>query len=102
MKPKKSASADPQGSLFQAKGKTHKKYEFGNKASFVSTNRECFVLGALGFHGNPYDGHTLPASMEQAQRLCGSHRIREAFVDRGYRGSGYEGEVAVHICDRNR
>ncbi len=85
-----------------AKGKAHKKYEFGNKASFVSTNRECFVLGALGLHDNPYDGHTLPASMEQAQRLCGSHRIREAFVDRGYRGSGYEGEVAVHICDGNR
>ncbi len=40
--------------------------------------------------------------MEQAQRLCGSHRIREAFVDRGYRGSGYEGEVEVHICDGNR
>ena len=85
-----------------AKGKAHKKYEFGNKASFVSTNRECFVLGALGLHGNPYDGHTFPASMEQAQRLCGSHRIREAFVDRGFRGSGYEGEVEVHICDGNR
>ncbi len=40
--------------------------------------------------------------MEQAQRLCGPHRIREAFVDRGYRGSGYEGEVEVRICDGNR
>jgi len=85
-----------------AKGKAHKKYEFGNKASFVSTSRECFVLGALGLHGNPYDGHTLPECLEQAQRLCGTHRIRDAFVDRGYRGSGYEGEVRVHICDGNK
>jgi IS5 family transposase len=85
-----------------AKGKAHKKYEFGNKASFVSTSREDFTLGALGVHGNPYDGHTLPASLEQAQRLCGKHRIKEVFVDRGYRGHGYEGEVEVHICDGNK
>jgi IS5 family transposase len=85
-----------------AKGKAHKKYEFGNKASFVSASREGFNLGALGLHGNPYDGHTLSGGLEQAQRLCGKHRIKEAFVDRGYRGHGYEGEVAARICDGNR
>ncbi len=64
----------------------------------MSTSRECFLLGALGLHGNPYDGHTLPASMEQAQRLCGPHRSREAFVDRGYRGSGYEMVFLLGMC----
>lgn len=85
-----------------AKGKAHRKYEFGNKVSIVSTSREGFNLGALGLHGNPYDGHTLPGALEQAERLCGKHRIKDAFVDRGYRGSGYDGEVEVHICDGNK
>lgn len=85
-----------------AKGKVHKKYEFGNKASFVSTSAEGFQLGALGVHGNPYDGHTLPASLEQAERLCGGLHINDAYVDRGYRGHGYTGRIAVHICDGNK
>ena len=85
-----------------AKGKAHKKYEFGNKVSLVSTSREGFLLGALGLHGNPYDGHTLGIGLEQAARLCGGHTIRNAFVDRGYRGHGYNGETAVHICDGKR
>ena len=85
-----------------SKGKAHKKYEFGNKASIVSTIRETFCLGALGLHGNPYDGHTLGVSLEQAERLCGGNTLREAFVDRGYRGHGYVGGITVHICDGNK
>jgi len=82
-----------------AKGKAHKKYEFGNKAAFLTTSREGFVLGARGWHGNPYDGHTLSDSLAQAQQLCGdSRKIKRAFVDRGYRGHGYTGEVEVRIC----
>jgi len=85
-----------------SKGKAHKKYEFGNKASFVFTSREGFCLGALGLHGNPYDGHTLSEALEQAGRLCGGLSVRDVFVDRGYRGHGYEGEATIHICDGNR
>lgn len=85
-----------------SKGKAHKKYEFGNKASFVSTSIEGFTLGALGLHGNSYDGHTLTAGLDQAARLCGGHRIKDAFVDRGYRGHGYQGETTIHICDGNK
>ena len=85
-----------------AKGKAHKKYEFGNKVSFVSTSREGFLVGALGLHGNPYDGHTLGQALEQAERLCAGARIGRAFVDRGYRGHGYTGAVEVHIRDSRR
>ena len=85
-----------------AKGKAHKKYEFGNKASLVSTSREGFLLGALGLHGNPYDGHTLAAGLEQAERLSGGNSIKNAFVDRGYRGNGYNGSTTIHICDGKR
>jgi len=84
-----------------AKGKAHKKYEFGNKASFASTSRECFVVGAMGLHGNPYDGHTLPKQLEQTARLCGRERYEgDVFVDLGYRGHGYEGPARIHICGR--
>lgn len=43
------------------------------------------IIGALNIVGNNYDGHTLDAALEQQQRLTG-HRLKEAFVDRGYRG----------------
>jgi len=41
-----------------AKGKAHKKYEFGCKVSVATTSKDNFVLGVQAFHGNPYDGHT--------------------------------------------
>ena len=82
-----------------SKGKAHKKYEFGNKAAFVTTSREGFVLSGMGLHGNPYDGHTFTGSLEQAKRLCGGKRkFKRAYVDRGYKGHGYTGDVEVHIC----
>ena len=52
----------------------------------------------MGLHGNPYDGHTLGGSLEQASRLCGDRKIKRAFVDRGYKGHGYAGPVEIHIC----
>jgi IS5 family transposase len=42
-----------------AKGKAHKRYEFGCKASFVTTSKNNWIVGAEALHGNPYDGHTL-------------------------------------------
>jgi hypothetical protein len=42
-----------------AKGKAHKRYEFGVKVSVAVTNREGLVLGMRALPGNPYDGHTL-------------------------------------------
>jgi IS5 family transposase len=68
-----------------AKGKAHKKYEFGNKVSLTVTHREGFVIGAQGLHGNPYDGHTLSGALAQAEKLTGQ-KIEEAFVDKGYKG----------------
>lgn len=52
-----------------AKGKAHKKYEFGCKVSIATTSKDNFVVGAQALHGNPYDGHTLKTSLEQAERL---------------------------------
>jgi IS5 family transposase len=70
-----------------AKGKAHKRYEFGVKVSVVSTSKESFVIGMQALPGNPYDGHTLAGSLEQVQRLTGQLPT-EAYVDRGYKGHG--------------
>jgi transposase, IS5 family len=70
-----------------AKGKAHKKYEFGCKASFVVTHREGFVIGAQAFHGNPYDGHTLQKALTQASDNS-REKIEQAYVDKGYKGHG--------------
>jgi IS5 family transposase len=68
-----------------AKGKAHKRYEFGVKVSVAAANREGLVLGMMALPGNPYDGHTLAAALDQVERMTGV-AVARAYVDRGYRG----------------
>ena len=70
-----------------SKGKVHKRYEFGVKVGIAVTNRSNFVLGGRAFPGNPYDGHTLSAQLDQVERITGT-KPEQVFVDRGYRGHG--------------
>lgn len=79
-----------------AKGKAHKRYEFGCKTSYVVTNKHNWIVGAQALHGNPYDGHTLSGALAQAERIIGAP-IQQAVCDLGYRGHGYEGSAVVHI-----
>jgi IS5 family transposase len=71
------------------KGKASAPYEFGVKASIVTTNARApggqFVLHTKALPGNPYDGHTLRAVIEDTERLTG-REIERAYVDKGYRG----------------
>ena len=83
-----------------SKGKAHKRYEFGSKVSVATTSRGGWFVGALAFHGNPYDGHTLTATLEQVTKLVKSPE--HVFVDRGYRGHGYTGNVEVHVDKQRR
>jgi IS5 family transposase len=84
-----------------AKGKTGRKYEFGNKVSVAVTSRGGWLVGAKSFTGNPYDGHTLAAQLEQVSNLIGDN-VSEAYVDMGYRGHDYEGAVTVRVDKRQR
>jgi transposase, IS5 family len=84
-----------------SKGKAHKRYEFGCKVSVAATSRGGWFVGAKAVHGNPYDGHTLNDALEQAKRIAGN-TLEHAFVDMGYRGHGYSGEVEVHVDKRHR
>jgi IS5 family transposase len=80
-----------------SKGKAHKKYEFGCKVGIVTTSKDNFVIGAMAFHGNPYDGHTLKESISQAERL-GHFSAQEIYVDKGYRKHNYEGSAVVELA----
>mgnify|MGYP001804424141 CR=1 FL=1 len=42
-----------------AKGKVHKRYEFGCKVVLVTTRANNWIVGAAAVHSKPYDGTTL-------------------------------------------
>jgi IS5 family transposase len=68
-----------------SKGKEHKKYEFGTKASMTVTRDSKIIVGALAFDSNQYDGHTLPEVLLQLKRLM-NYEPAVALCDRGYKG----------------
>jgi transposase, IS5 family len=83
-----------------AKGKAHKKYEFGVKVSLAVTHRDNFIVGAHSTPGTPYDGHTLNQALHQVERLTGV-KPQRCFVDRGYRKHGVD-NVEVYIPGQRR
>ncbi len=68
------------------KGKDHKPYEYGRKASVVSTKDSNIIVGVASHDEHEHDSKTLKAALESAHE----HRtkpIKLAVVDRGYRGA---------------
>ena len=68
-----------------AKGKEHKKYEFGTKASVAMTKTHGVIVAAVAHEKNLYDAHALPEILDQAEAMT-DIRAKRAIVDRGYRG----------------
>jgi IS5 family transposase len=70
------------------KGKARQPYEFGVKVSLAVTHQHGLMVGARSFPGNPYDGHTLAAQIEQTNTLLQDIGVKPttAIVDLGYRG----------------
>lgn len=87
------------------KGKAHKPYEFGCKVSIATTNRRCaggqFVVHAKALPGNPYDGHTLRAVIEETQALTG-REIERVYADKGYRGHDAPHPLRVFLSGQRR
>jgi IS5 family transposase len=79
-----------------AKGKEHKKYEFGTKASLVLTKTGGVLVAAVAHAQNVYDGHTLPEVLEAAEIVQG-RRASKAIVDRGYRGRKEVGGTEILV-----
>ena len=78
------------------KGKEHKKFEFGSKASFLVCQETGIIMGALNFTETLHDSKTLPEVLEQHQRLVGKEAA-EVFVDRGYKGMTRYKSSTIHV-----
>ena len=87
------------------KGKAHTPYAFGVKVSIVTTNACApvgqFVLHAAALPGNPYDGLTFRAVIEDTQRLTG-REIDRFYFDKGYRGHDAPKPRSVFISGQRR
>jgi transposase, IS5 family len=85
------------------KGKARKPYEFGVKVSLVVTHLRGLMVGARSFPGNPFDGHTLAAQLEQTTNLLQDlgRAPKQAIVDLGYRGVDGD-NPGVEIIHRGR
>lgn len=87
------------------KGKARAPYEFGVKASIVTTNARApggrFVLHAAALPGNPYDGHTLGAVIDATEKLTGC-AVERGYVDKGYRGHDAVNPRRVFISGQKR
>ncbi len=82
-----------------AKGKEHKKYEFGTKASVAMTKTHGVIVAAVAHERNLYDAHTLPEVLDQAEAMT-DIRARRAIVDRGYRGRKFVDGTEVLVPAR--
>ena len=88
---------------YKNKGAGH--YEFGCKVSVTTTINPApgghFVLHASGFHGRPYDGHTLKKVIDETEAITGIEPKR-IYVDRGYRGHDYPKKHRVFRSGQKR
>lgn len=91
---------EPQVKCF-SKGKEHKKYEFGSKASFLITQKTGVIVGAMNFSENMHDSKTLPDALRQHERLTGI-KAKEVYVDRGYPGTKQTGGTQIHLPKPNK
>ena len=85
-----------------SKGKEHKKFEFGSKASILIDQDTGIIMGALNFTQTLHDSKTIPDVLEQYERLNGK-QAKAVFVDRGYRGIKQYKSSVIHapIPDKN-
>jgi IS5 family transposase len=83
------------------KGKEHKKFEFGSKASILVTQDTNVIVGALSFNENIHDSKTLEPVLEQYEQLKNKLPV-EVYADRGYRGPKQVKGVAIKVPAPNK
>ena len=80
--------------VYIAKGKAHKRYEFGTKVSIAKTRDRRVIHEALGLPGNTYDGDTFDARLKQLKRISGT-QPDILIANRGYRGGKDFGKTQI-------
>lgn len=76
------------------KGKDHKPYEHGRKASVVSTVKSQVIVGVESHDEHEHDSNTLKSALQSAHQFR-EKEIELAIVDRGYRGAKKKVEIEV-------
>ena len=84
-----------------AKGKEHKKYEYGTKASIVTTMKSNIIVGVSAHHKNEHDSKTLEVALTSATKNR-TQPIKEAICDRGYRGKKKIEAITISIPSQKR
>lgn len=77
-----------------AKGKDHKKYEFGNKVSIVSSKVNNIIIGVVSHKQNIHDSKTLSDALDHAHNNR-TKPIKQAVCDRGYQSVKQVGNTAI-------
>ena len=67
------------------KGKDHKPYEYGRKASVVATKDSKVIVGVASHDENVHDSKTLKSALESADNNR-KEAVKTVVVDRGYKG----------------
>jgi IS5 family transposase len=79
-----------------AKGKEHKTYEFGCKASIAVTKTSGIIVAATTFEENTNDVYTIEQTLEQIKYT--TEKLPEELIcDRGYRGKTKVGDCKISI-----
>lgn len=68
-----------------AKGKAHKKYEYGNKIGVMVNPKSLVILGVESYEGNPHDSRTIAPLLAQMKTNL-NYQPKEVIYDRGGRG----------------
>ncbi len=68
-----------------AKGKAHKKYEYGNKIGVMVNPKSLVILGVESYEGNPHDSRTIAPLLAQIKSNL-NYQPEEVIYDRGGRG----------------
>ncbi len=77
-----------------AKGKAHKKFEFGSKVSVAILPKLNIIVGLTNFNGNPNDTSTLEEALKDVERYT-ERKFKNAIVDRGYKGKKQIGKTII-------
>lgn len=84
-----------------AKGKAHKKYEYGNKVGFFITKTTNVIVAVKSFDYNIYDGAAIAPLLEFHQQTTGI-TAKKIYFDRGARGVTQVESTEVVIPDNGR
>lgn len=81
-----------------AKGKAHKRYEFGNKIGLTTTYKSLIITSIKSFVGNPHDSKTIEPLLNQ----MADNEIavpKELLYDRGGKGRKQIGQTTISTPD---